>query len=349
MPANRAALVSFLCLAACTETPDPAYLVVDVATNLAPGVDFNTVRLDVFEENSPEEMQVFDFSATVRSSDSFTPAYRLLDDGEHEIATGKYLAELTLSSGALRIDSKRRSFTASGTTAIAFNISDGPRCDSPADCSELLSASCAAVDCIADVCTCVCGSNTDAGCESIEICANGVDDDGDSDVDCADADCEGRACDDGDLCTTGDVCGDGICNAQPKNCSSEDPCKSGSCNSADGSCIIANKPDGTACDAHPNRCCGGTCVNLSTDANNCGSCGISCSTGRCDDLGNGRAACFCDGMNANCKSGTVCYDPTGDGTHPDAYHCDCNSDVDCGSGAQCAINVVNALDHCFYE
>ena len=349
---SRAVLLGLALFAVlgCSDPAPTAYLVVDVATELSPGVDFDTVRLDVFSGTTSEGERPFDpISASVRSTDKFSPAYRLLDDGEQTIPAGQYLAELTLSSGALRVDSQRRGFDVVGTTAIAFNFSDGPSCQSPADCGELLSATCSAVDCVADVCKCICGNSTDAGCESIEICSNGIDDDDDSDVDCIDSDCQGRACDDGDACTVNDVCGDGLCNAQPKDCASGDPCKVGTCNPDDGNCTVENKPDGTVCDAHPNRCCGGTCVNLSTDADNCGSCGTVCTTGRCDDLGNGRAACFCAGANANCKSGTVCYDPTGDGTHPDAYHCDCDGDSDCGSGAKCAANVAGAIDHCYYE
>lgn len=349
-----AAALGFM-LVGCSDPAPPAYLVVDVTTELAPGADFDTVRLDVFEAASDpsgggDGSRPFDpISASVRAGDSFSPAYRLLDNGEQTIEPGEYVAEVTLSTGALRVDSLMRTFSVAGTTAVSFNFSEGPACQSPADCGALLTGGCAAVDCVGEICRCVCGSASDAGCESVEICGNGMDDDGDDAIDCVDSDCEGRACDDGDLCTINDVCGSGLCNAQPKDCASGDSCKTGTCNPADGTCMVENKPDGTVCDAHPNRCCSGTCVDLSSDTNNCGSCGIACATGRCDDLGNGRAACFCNGLNANCKSGTVCYDPDGTGTHPDADHCDCDSNSDCGSGALCAANIVDAVDHCYYE
>lgn len=333
----------------CSDPAPPSFLVVDVVTDLAPGVDFNTVRLDVYEGATTQGLRPFEpISSSVRSSDSFSPAYRLLDDGEQPIAPGNYLAELTLSTGALRVDSQRQGFTVGRTTAISFNFSEGPACESPSDCGELLGATCSAVDCVGNICRCTCGGSADAGCDSVEICGNGIDDDGDSDVDCLDSDCEGRACDDGDPCTVSDICGSGLCNSQPKDCASANPCKIGMCDGSSGACYTENKADGALCDKHPNRCCNGTCVDLSKDAKNCGSCGVECVSNRCDDLGGGRAACYCT-TNTQCPGSTVCYDPDGTGTAPGSYHCDCDNNSDCGSGAKCASNVPDLIDHCYYE
>lgn len=46
-------------------------------------------------------------------------------------------------------------------------------------------------------------------------CANRDDDDLDGDTDCADSDCEGRACDDADPCTGSDACAAGVCDGVP--------------------------------------------------------------------------------------------------------------------------------------
>jgi hypothetical protein len=51
------------------------------------------------------------------------------------------------------------------------------------------------------------------GCE--QACGNGVDDDGDGLTDCADPDCQGQSCDDGNTCTTTDHCDAGVCRGVP--------------------------------------------------------------------------------------------------------------------------------------
>lgn len=82
-------------------------------------------------------------------------------------------------------------------------------------------------------------------------CANALDDNGDGLIDCADPRCQLRACDDDNLCTTGDTCQDQVCVGQPVNCSTTDLCTLGVCDAQNGQCV--NQPvscdDGNPCTA----------------------------------------------------------------------------------------------------
>ncbi|MSQ83588.1 MAG: DUF1566 domain-containing protein [Myxococcales bacterium] len=56
------------------------------------------------------------------------------------------------------------------------------------------------------------------------------------------------SCDDGDLCTTGDVCASGACQAGlPKPCDGG-ACEVGSCTKSSGKCAFTTKPDTSPCD-----------------------------------------------------------------------------------------------------
>src|SRR5256885_1125100 len=56
-------------------------------------------------------------------------------------------------------------------------------------------------------------------------CADGVDDDGNGQTDCADPNCQDQSCDDGDLCTLGDVCNGGTCGGSAASCNNPGPCR----------------------------------------------------------------------------------------------------------------------------
>jgi len=82
-------------------------------------------------------------------------------------------------------------------------------------------------------------------------CANGLDDDGDRLVDCADPDCLGKTCATSDLCAGAPVClSDGRCSGAPKTCDAPPAfclAPTGTCSPATGACSYA--PDTTAtCD-----------------------------------------------------------------------------------------------------
>jgi hypothetical protein len=139
-------------------------------------------------------------------------------------------------------------------------------------------------------------------------------------------------CNDDNLCTT-DYCNPdtGTCAHDPIECGDGPPCTSGSCD-PDAGCVYTPKecPAGENLDLSDCKCkppctqtqCGGSCVDLQRDDNNCGRCGNICEpgpdgcatfciNGRCDWIGtscNGAACCAGKG----CCIGTVsacCMNP----------------------------------------
>ena len=78
---------------------------------------------------------------------------------------------------------------------------------------------------------------------------------------------DGTSCDDGNACTTDDVCQDGECVGEGIVCPAPDQCHvAGVCDSQSGTCTNPPKPDGTSCNAGSNACTtgdscqAGTCV-----------------------------------------------------------------------------------------
>ena len=133
-------------------------------------------------------------------------------------------------------------------------------------------------------------------------CANGVDDEGDDLTDCDDPDC-GRACDDLDPCTVDacDALAAGGCTNTPKDCDDGVPCTIDSCDPTDGSCLNDVKvcDDGDACngletcEAATGDCLPGTLVD-------------------CDDLDACNGVETCDPATGACLPGTsvTCDDLT---------------------------------------
>jgi hypothetical protein len=65
---------------------------------------------------------------------------------------------------------------------------------------------------------------------------------------CIKQDFEDTPCEDGDLCTTGEVCSNGICGGgTPKVCVSDNSCEDGICDAETGDCLSKPVDDGTAC------------------------------------------------------------------------------------------------------
>jgi hypothetical protein len=116
---------------------------------------------------------------------------------------------------------------------------------------------------------------------------------------CCSQTCVDPSSDDNNCGTCGNVCQAGTF------------CNEGSC-AAIVSC--AGSPVNTACPFAPNvigRCCGGACVDYSTDSQNCEQCGAacpngaSCKTGGCGEPDGGLPDCY--DQPGTCPAGDVCY------------------------------------------
>ncbi|MFO0598175.1 MAG: hypothetical protein U0228_22925 [Myxococcaceae bacterium] len=168
------------------------------------------------------------------------------------------------------------------------------------------------------------GGTGDGGCTTRETaCGNGVDDDCDGLKDCADSDCSGLVCNDGDPCTDGEVCSNSTCMRGPaKVCNTPPtPCQSstGTCTPGTGVCVYTSLPDGTSCGAKvADRCCGGTCVNTTLVTAHCGGCGLACGTGQ-----------LCQSINQS-ACGRDPIDTSG--------RCSCSGTAPCPAGQTCGIN-----------
>ncbi len=108
------------------------------------------------------------------------------------------------------------------------------------------------------------GTECDEACQIFEAdCTDGLDNDDDGSIDCADPDCGNQACDDDLACTIDDVCVNAVCVGAPNPCIDSNPC------SVDGVCI---EPSGT-CD-----------FSQLEDRPNFGDCdvdGLACTIGKC--------------------------------------------------------------------
>ncbi len=157
-------------------------------------------------------------------------------------------------------------------------------------------------------------------------------------------------CDDGDGCTTGETCdGAGVCGGGDP-CVSDDPCESASC--VAGECQFAPLGDGEPCgNDSADRCCDGTCVDISSDETNCGGCGASCDADdTCESVAltascefapaatTGR--CSCDAANADCPLGQVCRSVA-----PFTNRCTPNDATNCVNAFQ---DVNLCPNYCFY-
>jgi hypothetical protein len=122
----------------------------------------------------------------------------------------------------------------------------------------------------------------------------------------------------------------------------------------DNKCVPTVSPDGTQCGTlEAERCCSGTCINISSDKNNCGGCGQKCAVGRiCEGVAqttscgikpaNTSGRCTCAGANAECPDGQICRTQT-----PHANRCTPEAVNDCAAG-QMFIDVDFCPNFCRY-
>jgi hypothetical protein len=162
----------------------------------------------------------------------------------------------------------------------------------------------------------------------------------------------GSDCEDEDPCTLNSTCDTtGTCQPGPI-CETKGMCSTGVCMDGVG-CMLEQQPDGTSCGVNPaDRCCGGECVDVSTDAAHCGGCGAACQsdevcesvadTAECDPhpaFTSGR--CTCSGENLDCPMGQVCRTLT-----PVANRCAPDAEADCHSGM--FVDVEACPNYCSY-
>jgi hypothetical protein len=126
----------------------------------------------------------------------------------------------------------------------------------------------------------------------------------------------GDECQDGDPCTVGDWCDDAGECVPGQACPQGDECQTVECTKE--GCSYSAAPDGTPCgEGAANRCCGGACVDISSDTLHCGGCNTECFKGQecesvevtamCPDspaATSGR--CRCELSDDQCPLGQLC-------------------------------------------
>lgn len=151
---------------------------------------------------------------------------------------------------------------------------------------------------------------------------------------------------------------DAAIDAPPLECVMDGDCTaSNSCHTVacvDNKCVQATRANGASCGATAaERCCSGTCRNISSDEANCGGCGQQCATGRtCESVSvtsscesapattTGR--CTCAGANAECPDNQICRTDT-----PFANRCTPNTVTNCAAG-QVFVDVNFCPNYCRY-
>ena len=170
-----------------------------------------------------------------------------------------------------------------------------------------------------------------------------------------------QICDDGQACTHSDRCQDGLCIGTPISCSSTEcierscngtstcfeqilvgqiceastACSPLACNSS-GVCTGTISQDGTPCGGLDSEyCCQGQCVDLSSDADHCGGCGMACDEGyscnRYNVDGRTVGLCGCIGYNNCYGADSTCHKPNGESRN----RCNCVRHTDCAPGQRC--------------
>ena len=170
----------------------------------------------------------------------------------------------------------------------------------------------------------------------------------------------GTPCDDGNECSTGDVCnGIGVCTwgpvpvadccESPADCDDSNPCSLDTCDALTGLCSHLSVADGTACDAdsdactHQDSCANGTCTPGKPVP--CKQPPEACHEAVCVSLGPSAFICQtvpeapkapCDDANL-CTAGDQC-DGAGTCSGTAVPGC-CNKSSDCDDGLACTVGV----------
>jgi len=197
-----------------------------------------------------------------------------------------------------------------------------------------------------------CDSSTDEGAEAACDDSNVCTDDSCTAGACVHSN-NTASCDDGDACTTGDVCADGVCAGTEMDCDDDDVCTDDSC--VDGACVHTNNTascdDGDSCttgDVCADGVCAGTPMDCD-DSNVCtddscvdGACVHTPNTAACDD----EDACTendvcsggtCAGTAISCDDSNGCTD---DSCDPETGCVHTNNTASCDDGDACTENDV---------
>ena len=143
-------------------------------------------------------------------------------------------------------------------------------------------------------------------------------------------------CDDGDACTTNDLCSGGSCQSgATADCGDGNICTVDSCNSASG---CQNLPSNAACD-DSNDCTDDSCAaNACSSTPNSASCddGDACTTGDTCAVGS------CSGSAVDCDDGNLCTTDScnaASGCTHAANSLACDDGVNCTSGETCSAGI----------
>ena|SRR5215217_2242226 len=159
-------------------------------------------------------------------------------------------------------------------------------------------------------------------------------------------------CEDGDLCTVGDTCQNGTCQAGDLTTCPDtgNQCTVSVCNPGTGVCEVQNRPNGTSCDdnnscTENDMCTGGICAG--TRITGCVNCtnDQDCSTVAVTDC----QEAFCQANNTcgvrNKADGTACEDgnPCTVGDTCQAGVCVTGSPKNCDDGNICTVDTCNQM------
>lgn len=161
-----------------------------------------------------------------------------------------------------------------GNCAKRTQAEDGTRCDDAVYCT------------VEDACTAGVCKGSPRSCESQgNQCNTGVCNEETHQCEARPVE-DGSLCDDGSYCTVNDVCVQGACGGDAKDCSTlDDQCHIGTCNEDSDACEARPREDGTECDdglycTVKDTCTSGTCAGV---ARECGDVEDQCNHGVCNE------------------------------------------------------------------
>lgn len=114
-------------------------------------------------------------------------------------------------------------------------------------------------------------------------------------------------------------------------------------NAANGTNATGTTTGGLTCATSAERDCGGVCVNIGSDTNNCGGCGNICGTGQDCQV----ATCVCQGSLQNC--GGTCINTNADAANCGGCGMPCATGQVCDRGmcaAECSVGLTNCNQGC---